>query len=120
MKPSWAPPAVGFSFVWYLLYAIIAISYIYVGYLYFTKKISFKVVLPFLLNLIFNLLFVPIMFGLQNTLLASLDILLVLGTLIWALIRIYPHAQWVTLVNIVYLAWTGFATMLQFAILFKN
>jgi tryptophan-rich sensory protein len=51
------------------------------------------VALPFILNLIFNILFTPIQFGLKNNLLATVDILLVLGTLIWALVAIYPHVK---------------------------
>jgi tryptophan-rich sensory protein len=120
LKPSWAPPSWLFGPVWTILYTIIAISYGYVGYLFFTKKISFLVVLPFILNLIFNLAFTPLQFGLQNNLLAAIDILLVLGTLVWALIAIYPHAKWVSLINIPYLAWVSFATVLQLTILFLN
>ena len=99
LKPTWAPPSWVFGPVWSVLYIIITASYGYVVYLYFTKKISFVVLLPFILNIIFNLIFTPIQFVLKNNLLASLDILLVLITLIWALIVIYPHAKWVTFIN---------------------
>jgi tryptophan-rich sensory protein len=47
------------------------------------------VALPFALNLIFNLAFTPIQFGLKNNLLATFDILLVVGTLIWALVAVW-------------------------------
>lgn len=103
-----------------MLYAIIAVSYGYVGYLYFQKKVSFLVVLPFVLNIIFNALFTPLQFGLRNNWLASLDIALVLGTLVWALIAIFPYARWVTYVNLPYLLWVCFATVLQFIITYLN
>ncbi len=103
-----------------MLYAIIAVSYGYVGYLYFQKKVSFLVVLPFILNIIFNALFTPLQFGLRNNWLASLDIALVLGTLVWALIVIFPYARWVTYVNLPYLLWVCFATVLQFTITYLN
>lgn len=119
-KPSWAPPSWLFGPVWSVLYAIIAVSYGYVGYLFFTKKIPFVVFLPFLLNLIFNFAFTPIQFGLQNNILAAVDILLVLGTLIWAIKSIYPYASWVTYANIPYLAWVCFATTLQLTITYLN
>jgi tryptophan-rich sensory protein len=119
-KPSWAPPSWLFGPVWGVLYAIIAVSYGYVGYLFFTRKVPFIVVLPFILNIIFNLAFTPIQFGLRNNILAAVDILLVLGTLVWALIAIYPHARWVTGVNIPYLAWVCFATILQLTITVLN
>jgi tryptophan-rich sensory protein len=77
-------------------------------------------VLPFLLNIVFNLAFTPIQFGLQNNLLASIDILLVVGTLVWALWVIFPHVPWVTYSNIPYLAWGLFATVLQLTITILN
>ena len=78
------------------------------------------VALPFLLNLIFNFAFTPIQFGLQNNLLAALDILLVLGTLIWAMLAIFPHARWLTYIQAPYLLWVLFATVLQLTITFLN
>ncbi|MCC2630804.1 MAG: tryptophan-rich sensory protein [Candidatus Paceibacter sp.] len=120
VKPQWAPPSWLFGPVWSVLYTIIAISYSYVGYLFYAKKISFLILLPFILNIIFNAAFTPLQFGLRNNFLASIDILLVLATLIWAMIAIYPHAKWVSLVNIPYLAWVSFATVLQLTIFFLN
>ena len=120
VKPSWAPPSALFGPVWTLLYGLIAISFGYVGYLFFNRRVPFVVFLPFILNIVFNLAFTPIQFGLKNNILAALDILLVLGTLIWALLAIYPHARWVTLLNIPYLVWVAFATVLQITITVLN
>jgi benzodiazapine receptor len=120
VKPSWAPPSWLFGPVWTVLYIIIAISFGTVFYKVATKKLPWMVALPFILNLIFNFAFSPIQFGLQNNWLAALDILLVLATLIWALIAIYPHLKWVVFVNIPYLVWVMFATILQFTITYLN
>ena len=120
IKPTWAPPSWLFGPVWTVLYCLIAASYGYVTYLYFTKKVPFAVLLPFILNLIFNVIYSPIQFGLQNNTLATIDILLVLGTLIWALIKIFPYASWVSYINIPYLAWVSFATVLQITITYLN
>jgi translocator protein len=120
IKPSWAPPAWLFGPVWSVLYVLIAASYGYVVYLYFTKRIPFIVLLPFILNIIFNLIFTPIQFGLRNNFLAAVDILLVLSTLIWLMIVIYPYAKWVTFINTPYLLWVCFATVLQLTITFLN
>lgn len=119
-KPAWAPPSWLFGPVWSILYTIIFVSYFYVFYQFFKHKISFVVLLPFILNLVFNFAFSPIQFTLQNNLLALVDILLVLSTLIWALIAIYPHFKWVSFVNIPYLAWVSFATVLQATITYLN
>ena len=120
IKPSWAPPAWLFGPVWTFLYIVIAVSYGYVGYLFINKRISFWVVLPFILNLVFNALFTPIQFGWQNLPLAALDILLVLGTLIWAMAAIWPHARWVVYANVPYLLWVCFATVLQLTVTWLN
>lgn len=120
IKPSWSPPAWVFGPVWTILYILIAISFTKVIYMAWRKEIPFSVVLPFLLNLIFNFAFTTIQFGLKNNLLASIDILLVLGTLIYGMIAIYPYARWVTYINIPYLAWVSFATILQLTITYLN
>lgn len=119
-KPSWAPPSWLFGPVWSVLYVLIAISFGLVGYEYLQGEISFLVVLPFLLNIIFNVLFTPIQFGLRSFTLAAVDILLVLATLIWALISIYPLDPLVVYMNIPYLLWVSFATALQLRITAMN
>jgi len=84
------------------------------------KQISLLVALPFILNLIFNFAFTPLQFGLKNNLLAAIDILLVLTTLIWAIVAIYPHARWIAYIQIPYLLWVSFATILQLTITYLN
>jgi len=120
IKPSWAPPSWLFGPVWSVLYTIIAISFGAVFYKVFTKQIPWIVALPFALNLLFNFAFTSIQFGLKSNVLASIDIILVLGTLVWALVAIYPYAKWITYINIPYLLWVTFATTLQFTITYLN
>jgi len=120
IKPSWSPPSWLFGPVWTVLYIIIAVTYGTVFYKVYTKELPTIVALPFVLNLIFNFSFTYFQFGLKNNLLASIDILLVLGTLIWALVVIYPRIKWVALMNIPYLIWVSFATVLQLTITWLN
>ncbi|MFW5853617.1 MAG: TspO/MBR family protein [Patescibacteria group bacterium] len=120
IRPAWAPPAWLFSPVWTVLYIIIVISFGWVFYQVIKGQIPKTVAVPFGLNLFFNLIYTPIQFGLQNNLLASLDIILVVVTLIWLMVAIWPHARWVTLVNIPYGLWVSFATVLQFTITYLN
>jgi tryptophan-rich sensory protein len=51
---------------------------------------------------------------------AAGDVILVFGTLIWAIIAIYPHAHWVAYIQIPYLLWVSFATVLQLTISYLN
>jgi tryptophan-rich sensory protein len=123
IKPTWSPPSWLFSPVWTVLYIIIAVSFGTVFYKVFTREIPWIVALPFALNLVFNFIFTPIQFGLKNNLLAAADILLVVGTLIWALYAIWnfsPEFRWVVYVNIPYLLWGVFATCLQLTITYLN
>lgn len=120
IKPEWAPPAFLFGPVWAVLYAVILVSFGYVAYLWWKRRIPFPVALPFLLNIVFNIAFSPIQFRLQNNLLAAVDILLVLATLVWAIVSIWPRVRWVALANIPYLLWVSFATVLQFTITWLN
>lgn len=120
IKPFWAPPTWLFDPVWTVLYILIFISFGFVFYKAFTKKIPWIIALPFLLNLVFNFIFTPIQFGLKNNILASVDIVLVIGTLIWALWAVWLHFRWVLYVNIPYLLWVGFATILQLTITYLN
>jgi tryptophan-rich sensory protein len=120
IKPVFAPPAWLFGPVWTVLYIIIAITYIRVIYLGFKKVIPLTVVMPFVLNLAFNFIFTPIQFGLQNNYLATADILLVLITLIWAIVAIWPYSRKIAYAQIPYLLWVVFATVLQFTITWLN
>lgn len=123
LKPTWAPPSWLFGPVWTVLYAIIAISFGTVLYRAVTGGVSWMIALPFILNLVFNAAFTPIQFGLKNNLLASVDILLVVGTLIWAFVALWygvPQLRWVVYVNIPYLLWGAFATCLQLTITYLN
>lgn len=119
-KPSWAPPAWLFGPVWTFLYVLIIISFGYVGYLWVTGVISASIALPFALNLIFNFLFTTIQFRWRNFTLAALDVLAVWATLVWALIAIFPVAPWVVYINLPYLTWVSFATVLQLTVAVMN
>jgi tryptophan-rich sensory protein len=120
IKPTWAPPSYLFGPVWSFLYVLIFISFGKVFLMAWQKAIPLAVVLPFVLNLFFNFIFTYIQFGLKNNLLASLDILLVLSTLIWAMVAIYPYMKWITYIQIPYLLWVSFATILQHTITYLN
>jgi tryptophan-rich sensory protein len=120
IKPDWAPPSFLFGPVWTVLYVIIAITFITVFVKVWKKEWPKSLLAPFLLNLLFNFSFTPIQFGLKNNFLALLDILLVLGTLIWAMKVVHPKAKWISYALIPYLLWVSFATVLQLTITFLN
>jgi len=119
-KPAWAPQEWVFGAVWSILYPIIIVVNIYVVYLFVHNKISVIVALPFWLNVVFNLAFTPIQFGLKNNALALVDITLVLITIAWAMVAIWPLAKIAAIAFVPYLLWVGIATALQLSITLKN
>jgi benzodiazapine receptor len=119
-KPFFAPPSWVFGVAWGVLYPIILVSFGYVFYQIFKKKIPAGIALPFVLNLVFNLAFSPIQFGLQNNFLAAVDITLTVATLIWGIKVIYPFSTAVALAQIPYLLWGLFATILQYSVTVLN
>lgn len=120
MKPTWAPPAWVFGPVWTALYVLITVSFGAVFLMAWQKKIPLIVALPFALNLVFNLAFTPLQFGLQNNILGAIDVVLALATLVWAIVAIYPHARWISYLQAPYLLWVSFATVLQLTITYLN
>lgn len=119
-KPSWTPSPETIGTVWTILYPIIIIINFIVIKMLINKQISFIVALPFLINLVANLIFTPIQFGLRNFDLALLDILIVLITIIWSMLAIWPHKKVLALAFIPYLIWVVIASSLQAYITFKN
>jgi len=120
IKPRFAPPSWIFGPVWTVLYIIIAMTFLYVFYLAFKGEIPSLVIIPFVLNLVFNFSFSPIQFGLRNNYFAAVDILFILGTLIWAISFIWPYSHLVAYAQIPYLLWVSFATVLQLTVTWLN
>src|SRR3989344_1401414 len=120
IKPTWSPPSWLFGPIWPVLYLVIAVSFGTVFYKTGTRQFPAIVALPFALNLVFNFAFTPIQFGLKNNFLAAIDILLVLGTLVWAMMAVFPRVRWIAYIQIPYLVWVSFATVLQLTITYLN
>jgi tryptophan-rich sensory protein len=84
------------------------------------RKIGWRVALPFAINLVANLAFTPIQFGLRNLTLAALDILVVWATILWMIAAVWKHYRWVAIAQVPYLAWVSIATVLQLSITWMN
>jgi translocator protein len=119
-KPGWTPAPATIGLIWNILYPIIFVTFVFVLVQALRAKLSWMVALPFVINLVTNLIFTPILFGMRNLPLAAADILIVLATIVWMLIAVWPHYRWVALAQTPYLVWVSIATVLQLSITAMN
>jgi len=120
IKPLFAPPAWIFGPVWSALYVLIVLSFGFVFYKVLMRRWPARVAVPFLINIVANIAFTPIQFGLKNNLLAFVDILVVLGSLLWMIRVAWPLSRSVAWAQVPYLLWVGFATVLQASVTWLN
>lgn len=120
LKPSWTPEPATIGLIWQILYVIIIVTFAFVFIQTLRKKVPWKAALPFAINLVANIAFTPIQFGLRSLLLAAVDILIVWGTIIWMIIIIWKYYRWVAVAQLPYLTWVSIATVLQLTISWNN
>ena len=120
IKPSWTPEPATIGLVWQILYPVIFITFAFVFIQALRKKLPWKVALPFAVNLVANLAFTPIQFGLRSLFLAAADILIVWGTILWMMIAIWKYYRWVAVAQVPYFTWVSIATLLQLSISWSN
>jgi len=120
IKPTWTPEPATIGLVWQILYPIIFITFAFVFTQAIRKKLPSKVTVPFAINLVANLVFTPIQFGLRSLFFAAVDILVVWGTILWIMIVIYKHYRWIAFAQIPYFVWVSIATVLQLSISWSN
>lgn len=119
-KPEWTPAPATIGLIWQLLYPIIFVTFGFVFVQALRKKLPGQVALPFAINLVANLCFSPIQFGLRNLPMAALDILIVWGTIVWMVVAVWKHYKWIALAQVPYFVWVSIATVLQLSITFWN
>ncbi len=119
-KPGWTPSPATIGLIWRILYPIIIMTFGFVFVQAIRRKVPWRVALPFAINLVANLIFTPIQFGLRNLPLASVDILIVWGTIIWMMAAVWRHYRWVAVAQVPYFVWVSLATVLQLSITAMN
>jgi len=117
-RPSFSPPNWLFGPVWTLLYILMGISL----YLVITAKKKNKqaAYYIFAVQLVLNLFWSILFFGMEMPLLAFIEILLLWVSILATIIlfsRISRPAAWI---NLPYLCWVSFATLLNLAIYLLN
>lgn len=119
-KPSWTPAPAVIGLIWQILYPIIAVSFGFVFVQAARGKLPKSTAAPFAINLIANLLFTPIQFGLRNLPLAAVDILIVWATIVASAVAVWRDYRWVAVAQVPYFIWVSTATVLQLSITVMN
>ncbi|MHB8974396.1 MAG: TspO/MBR family protein [Pirellulaceae bacterium] len=119
-KPDWTPAPATIGLIWQILYPIILVTFGFVFVQTLRRKLHWSVALPFAINLVANLLFMPIVSGLRSVPLAAVDILIVWATIIWMAVAIWRHYRWVAVAQGPYFVWVSLATVLQLSITAMN
>ncbi|MBT8463003.1 MAG: tryptophan-rich sensory protein [Gemmatimonadetes bacterium] len=119
-KPSWTPDPAFIGLMWQIIYPIIFLTFGFVFLQAARRKIPATVALPFAINLVANLAFTPIQFGLRNLTLATVDILVIWVSIVWMVAAVWTHYRWVAVAQAPYFAWVSTASVLQISIDWMN
>ena len=119
-KPAWTPAPATIGLIWQILYPVILVSSGFVFVQAFREKLPWRVALPFAVNLVANLIFTPVQFGMRNLPLAAVDILVVWATNIWTVVAVWRHYRWVAVAQGPYFVWVSPATVLQLSVTAMN
>ena len=115
-KPLFNPPNWVFAPMWTLLYILMGIAL----YLAIKNNAGKKAMILFGLQLILNTLWTILFFGMQNPLLAFIEIILLWILILLTIIEFYKKSKVAAYLLIPYILWVGFATILNFAIFYLN
>jgi tryptophan-rich sensory protein len=119
-KPSWTPAPATIGLIWQILYPVILVSIGFVFVQAARRKLPWQVALPFAVNLVANLLFMPIFSWMRNVPLAAADIVIVWATILWCVVAVWPHYRWVAVALVPYFVWVSIASALQLSITWLN
>lgn len=117
--PDWRPPNAAFPIVWTLLYILMA-----VGAWLVWRKVPFAAargaLLLFMLQLVANFAWSFLFFGQRSPLLGLIDIALLIVLIVLMLLAFRRIDRLAAAINLPYLAWVCFATLLNAWIYVEN
>ena len=119
-KPSFSPPGFLFPIVWTILYILMGISSYLVCVNKTDKKFVDRACIIYVLQLIVNVLWTPIFFRFKLYFVAFLWILLLIALVVFMIIKFYKIKHLSGLLQVPYLLWLIFASILNFSIFMLN
>lgn len=109
-KPAITPPGFVFPIVWNILFFLLALS-LYFSYIKLKNKS--KVISLFGINLILNLIWGLLFFGMKSPFYAFLDLILLWLSILWLIIFNWKSSRISSYLLIPYLLWVTFAGYLN-------
>jgi tryptophan-rich sensory protein len=118
IKPSFNPPNYLFGPVWTSLYILMGISFYLI--LMSEKAEKSKLIFIYFFQLVLNFLWSFIFFNFHAIGLAAIEIVILWCSILTMIIMFYKVNKWAAIINIPYLLWVSFASILNFSIYFLN
>lgn len=113
-KPSFSPPGWAIGTVWIVLFFLMGISLYLVLISNKDRKLKKEAIELFILQMILNILWSILFFGLQNPLLALVEIALLWFAILFTIIYFYRISSWASALLLPYISWVSFAAFLNF------
>jgi len=113
IRPSITPPNYVFPIVWNILFFLIALSLAFAWIHSKGTREKRSVILAFGINLVLNVLWSALYFGLEQPLWAFFDIVLILFSIIYMMVTAWEIDKKAALMLVPYLIWVNFAAVLN-------
>jgi tryptophan-rich sensory protein len=121
VKPPYTPPGSFIGAMWTAIYVLTAISFIlYINRARGVRRSAWPVAVVFIINGIFNAAWSYIFFTRHMIGLALADAIVIWVTVLILMVLAWPRSRASSLLLIPYLAWTAFATFLNYRIYILN
>jgi tryptophan-rich sensory protein len=121
LKPAYTPPGSFIGAMWTVIYILTALSFIlYINRSRRAQESPWPVAGAYLINGFFNAAWSYIFFSRKMIGLATADALLIWVTVLIMMVLAWPRSRASSLLLIPYLAWTAFATFLNYRIYILN
>ena len=120
IKPGFNPPNWIFGPVWTLLYLLMGFSLFLVWKQGLKKKYVKEGLIIFGIQISLNVLWSLFFFGLQNPLLAFIEIIILWTAVLFMIIYFYKVNKTAAYVQIPYILWVSFAALLNLSIVLLN
>ncbi|MEN9338507.1 MAG: hypothetical protein RI945_232 [Candidatus Parcubacteria bacterium] len=120
VKPSWVPPSSVFAPVWTLLFFLMGLAFFLVWKKGFKMKNVKTGMTMFLVQLLLNIIWSILFFGLQNPGAAFVEIIILWIFILFTIISFSKVSKLAAWLLVPYIAWVTFASILNYTIWILN